>query len=49
MTRVHMWHRMGYMGLIVVKCGRKVKSTQFTDQPENVTCQACLSAMGNKP
>ncbi|MBD1553853.1 hypothetical protein [Pseudomonas typographi] len=49
MTKIHMWHRMAYLGLIAVKCGRMVKATQFTDQPEKVTCQACLNAMGKKP
>ncbi|MDO7911365.1 hypothetical protein Q6A49_12560 [Pseudomonas sp. 22-AL-CL-001] len=44
--RTHMWHRMAYMGFIIVKCGRKVRSTQFTDQPGKVTCLACLKQMG---
>ncbi|MDO1495778.1 hypothetical protein HND72_14455 [Pseudomonas putida] len=46
MNRIHMWHRMAYMGFIIVKCGRKVRATQFTDQPEKVTCLACLKHMG---
>lgn len=45
MSKTHMWHRMAYMGLIVVKCGRKVKSTQFTNDPEKVTCNTCLKKM----
>lgn len=45
MTRVHMWHRMAYLGLIGVKCGRMVKATQFTNEPGKVTCLACLKNM----
>ncbi|ANC00661.1 hypothetical protein AB688_00445 [Pseudomonas putida] len=45
MTRTHMWHRMAMLGLIVVKCGRMVKATQFTNEPRKVTCKACLKRM----
>lgn len=48
MNKIHMWSRMGMLGLIYVKCGRKVKATQFTDNPKNVTCQACLNRMNAK-
>ncbi len=45
MIRKHMWKRISMMGLIEVQCGRKVKATRFTDQPELVTCIACLKRM----
>ena len=49
MTKLHMWSRLGMLGKIVVRCGRKVKSTQFTDQPSKVTCEACQNAMAKTP
>lgn len=45
MSKVHMWHRMAYMGLVSVKCGRLVKASQFTPEASSVTCKACLNAM----
>lgn len=45
MSKVHMWHRMAYMGMVEVKCGRLVKASQFTPEMANVTCKACLNAM----
>lgn len=45
MTRIHMWKRLSMMGLIEVQCGRKVKATRFTNDPERVTCIACLNKM----
>jgi hypothetical protein len=49
MKKLHMWSRLGMLGKIVVRCGRKVKSTEFTDQPSKVTCVACLNAMAKSP
>lgn len=49
MNKFHMWHRMTLMGNVIVKCGRKVRATQFTDQADKVTCLACLKRMGSKP
>jgi len=49
MNKKHMWSRMSMLGLIVVKCGRKVKATQFTNDPKRVTCAACLKKMEPKP
>ena len=43
MSKIHMWKRMSMLGLVVVQCGRKVKSTQFTSNAEDVTCAACLN------
>jgi hypothetical protein len=43
--KTHMWKRIAMLGLIHVQCGRKVKSTQFTNDPERVTCEACLRQM----
>ncbi len=48
MLRVHMWHRMAMLGLIIVKCGRMVKATQFTNEPGKVTCRVCLKRMSGK-
>lgn len=48
MNRIHMWHRMAYMGLVAVKCGRLVKSSQFTPERSSVTCKACLNAMAKE-
>lgn len=45
MGKVHMWKRMSMLGLIQVQCGRKVKSTQFTSNAEDVSCGACLNKM----
>jgi hypothetical protein len=45
MTKTHMWKRLSMLGLIQVKCGRKVRSTQFTNDPGRVTCVACLKKM----
>lgn len=45
MGKMHMWHRLSMLGLIAVKCGRKVKATQFTNDPGKVTCEACLNRM----
>lgn len=49
MTKLHMWSRLGMLGKIVVRCGRKVKATEFTNQADKVTCQACLNAMAKSP
>lgn len=45
MTKIHMWKRMAMLGLIHVRCGRRVKSTQFTNDPALVTCVACMNKM----
>lgn len=45
MSKVHMWQSISMLGLILVKCGRKVKATQFTNDPKKVTCGACLKKM----
>lgn len=42
MSKIHMWRSLSMLGLIRVKCGRKVKATQFSDDPKKVTCEACL-------
>ena len=34
------------MGWIVVKCGRKVRATQFTNDKSKVTCENCLKKLG---
>lgn len=49
MGKTHMWHRMSMLGLISVKCGLKVKATQFTNEPSKVTCKACLKKMEQRP
>jgi len=46
MNKVHMWQSLSMLGLIRVKCGRKVKATQFTSDRSKVTCAACLKKMG---
>lgn len=48
MRKAHMWSRMAMLGLIEVKCGRLVKATQFTNEPKEVTCLACLKQMEKK-
>lgn len=48
MTKVHMWKRVSMLGLIQVQCGRKVKASQFTNDPDRVTCGACLNKMSAK-
>lgn len=48
MSKVHMWYGATMLGLIRAKCGRKVRATQFTTYPENVTCEACLKKMVKK-
>lgn len=45
MSKIHMWQSLSMLGLIRVKCGRKVKATQFSDDPKKVTCVACLKKM----
>lgn len=40
-----MWGRMGYLGLVIAKCGRRVRVVQFTSDAEHVSCKACLNAM----
>ena len=42
MSKVHMWQSLSMLGLIRVKCGRKVKATQFTNDLKKVTCEACI-------
>lgn len=42
MTKIHMWQSLSMLGLIRVKCGRKVKATQLTNDLEKVTCEACI-------
>lgn len=45
MTKIHMWQSLAMLGLIRVKCGRKVKATQFTNDRTKVTCVVCLKKM----
>lgn len=46
--KTHMYKKFSMLGLITVQCGRKVKATQFTNDPKKLTCKACLNAMGGK-
>ena len=45
MNKVHMWYRLSMLGLIEVKCGRKVRATQFSNDKFKITCAACLKEM----
>lgn len=45
MKKIHMWQAMSLMGFIRVKCGRKVRATQFTNDAKKVTCEVCLKKM----
>lgn len=48
MNKIHMWQNLSMLGLIRVKCGRKVKATQFSSDSEKVTCEACLKKIAEK-
>ena len=48
-NKIHMWQSLSMLGLIRVKCGRKVKATKFTNDTSKVTCQACIKKMEAKP